>query len=351
MSTILFSLVSRAAKTHNIAVELNAFVGNEINVLCEAGNPKYRPVTWQSDSISPEVYTIKDNIATLYSKTTCASQSLDGYQSPFEATVLQKLKTPDKYVQQPTVQVGKSNMDEFGMGSHSTTSFFGRVHNTPPFSHLSAGGSSGGSAVAVASGMVDIALGTDTGGSVRLPAAYTGVVGFKPSYGAVSRFGLIPYANSLETVGILGKDVDEILQDEYKAYARQMQSNAQAMAQAFLNKGYDIVSGGTDNHLLLIDLRNKNISGKKAENTLVKADITINKNMVPFDDKSPFVTSGIRIGVPAITTRGLKENDMAQVVNWLDNVLASPDDETVIARVRGEVNEYMKGFALYPEMG
>lgn len=143
----------------------------------------------------------------------------------------------------------------------------------------------------------------------------------------------------------------EILQDEYKAYARQMQSNAQAMAEAFLEKGYDIISGGTDNHLLLIDLRNKNISGKKAENTLVKADITLNKNMVPFDDKSPFVTSGIRVGVPAITTRGMKESDMKLVVNWLDKVLMSPDDEQVIAAVKGEVNEYMNGFSLYPEMG
>jgi glycine hydroxymethyltransferase len=143
----------------------------------------------------------------------------------------------------------------------------------------------------------------------------------------------------------------EILQDEYKAYARQMQTNAQAMAEAFLEKGYDIISGGTDNHLLLIDLRNKNISGKKAENTLVKADITLNKNMVPFDDKSPFITSGIRVGVPAITTRGMKEADMKQIVNWLDRVLVSPDDEAVIATVKGEVNEYMNAFSLYPEMG
>ncbi len=143
----------------------------------------------------------------------------------------------------------------------------------------------------------------------------------------------------------------EILQDEYKQYARQMQSNAQAMAGALQEKGYDIISGGTDNHLLLIDLRNKNITGKKAENILVKADITLNKNMVPFDDKSPFITSGIRIGVPAITTRGLKEDDMKQVVGWLDRVIAAPDDEQVIAAVKGEVNEYMSGFALYPEMG
>lgn len=143
----------------------------------------------------------------------------------------------------------------------------------------------------------------------------------------------------------------EILQDEFKQYAAQMQKNAQAAAEAFMQKGYNIVSGGTDNHLLLIDLRNKNISGKKAENTLVKADITLNKNMVPFDDKSPFVTSGIRVGVPAITTRGLVEKDMAQVVTWLDLVLSNPDNETLIAKVKGEVNEFMSGFSLYPEMG
>ncbi len=142
----------------------------------------------------------------------------------------------------------------------------------------------------------------------------------------------------------------EILQPEFAAYTRQVVANAQTMAQAFTDKGYNIISGGTDNHLMLIDLRNKNISGKKAENTLVKADITLNKNMVPYDDKSPFVTSGIRIGVPAITTRGLRQGDMQQVVNWLDRVLLSPDDEAVIATVKGEVNEFMKAFPLYPEM-
>ncbi len=142
----------------------------------------------------------------------------------------------------------------------------------------------------------------------------------------------------------------EILQPEFAAYTRQVVANAQTMAQAFADKGYNIISGGTDNHLMLIDLRNKNISGKKAENTLVKADITLNKNMVPYDDKSPFITSGIRIGVPAITTRGLRQGDMQQVVNWLDRVLVSPDDEAVIATVKGEVNEFMKAFPLYPEM-
>ncbi len=141
----------------------------------------------------------------------------------------------------------------------------------------------------------------------------------------------------------------EILQDEFLTYGKQVIANGKAMTEAFLAKGYDIVSGGTDNHLLLIDLRNKGISGKKAENTLVKADITLNKNMVPFDDKSPFITSGIRVGVPAVTTRGLKEAHMSQIVNWLDAVLMAPDSEETIARVRGEVNEFMGAFPLYPE--
>jgi len=142
----------------------------------------------------------------------------------------------------------------------------------------------------------------------------------------------------------------EILHEDFRTYGKQIIANAQAMAAAFTNKGYDIVSGGTDNHLMLIDLRNKNISGKKAENILVKADITINKNMVPFDDKSPFVTSGIRIGVSAMTTRGLKEAHMPQIVNWLDRVLMAPDDETVANTIKGEVNEFMTGFKMYPEL-
>ena len=142
----------------------------------------------------------------------------------------------------------------------------------------------------------------------------------------------------------------EILQPEFKVYTQQVINNAQAAAKALLGKGYNIVSGGTDNHLLLVDLRNKGISGKKAENTLVHADITINKNMVPFDDKSPFVTSGIRIGVPAVTTRGLKEEHMPQVVDWLDRVLMNPDSENVIHAVRGEVNSFMQQFPLYPEL-
>lgn len=143
----------------------------------------------------------------------------------------------------------------------------------------------------------------------------------------------------------------EILQEDFTAYAQQIVKNAQAMAKAFVEKGYQIVSGGTDNHLMLIDLRNKNISGKKAEQTLVKASITVNKNMVPFDDKSAFVTSGIRVGVPAITTRGMKEGHMAQVVEWIDRLLMDADNEGLIASVRNEVNAYMKQFPLYPELG
>ncbi|SEK48473.1 glycine hydroxymethyltransferase [Chitinophaga rupis] len=142
----------------------------------------------------------------------------------------------------------------------------------------------------------------------------------------------------------------EILTDEYDVYARQILKNAQAMAKAFVDKGYQIISGGTDNHLLLIDLRNKNISGKKAEQTLVKADITVNKNMVPFDDKSAFVTSGIRVGVPAITTRGMKEEHMPQVVQWMDELLMDADNEALITKIRKEVNGFMGQFPLYPEL-
>jgi len=143
----------------------------------------------------------------------------------------------------------------------------------------------------------------------------------------------------------------EILSDEFLVYQQQVQKNAQAMAKEFVNKGYHIISGGTDNHLMLIDLRNKNISGKKAEQALVQADITANKNMVPFDDKSAFVTSGIRFGVPAITTRGMKEEHMPFVVDAIDKVLMNADDAAVIGAVRKDVNAFMEQFILYPEMG
>jgi len=143
----------------------------------------------------------------------------------------------------------------------------------------------------------------------------------------------------------------EILSDGFTSYAKQIISNAQTMAKSFLDKGYNIVSGGTDNHLLLIDLRNKNISGKKAEIALGKAEITVNKNMVPFDDKSAFITSGIRVGVPAVTSRGMKETHMATVVDMIDKALVNAEKEEVLTALRGDVNAFMKQFPLYPELG
>lgn len=142
----------------------------------------------------------------------------------------------------------------------------------------------------------------------------------------------------------------EILSDDFTQYARQIQLNARAMAKAFNSRGYDLISNGTDNHLMLIDLRNKNITGKKAQETLDRAAITLNKNAVPFDDKSPFVTSGVRVGVPAITTRGLKENDMETVVGFVDKVLMNLDNEQIIQSVKNDVKEFMKQFPLYPEL-
>ncbi len=142
----------------------------------------------------------------------------------------------------------------------------------------------------------------------------------------------------------------EILTDEFLIYQQQVQKNAQAMAQAFTNRGYQIISGGTDNHLMLIDLRNKNISGKKAEQVLGHADITANKNMVPYDDKSAFVTSGIRFGVAAITTRGMVESHMEFVVNAIDTTLMNADDENKLKEIKKQVNEFMSQFVLYPEM-
>lgn len=143
----------------------------------------------------------------------------------------------------------------------------------------------------------------------------------------------------------------ELLDNEFTTYAKQVQLNAQAMAKAFVSRSYHIISGGTDNHLMLIDLRNKNLTGKKAQETLDKAHITLNKNAVPFDDKSPFVTSGIRIGVPAITTRGMKEEHMETVVELIDRVLMNIDDENTINKVSQSVKELMQQFPLYPELG
>ncbi|WP_017260272.1 serine hydroxymethyltransferase [Pedobacter arcticus] len=139
----------------------------------------------------------------------------------------------------------------------------------------------------------------------------------------------------------------EALSDDYKTYIEQVKKNANAMANAMVAKGYKIISGGTDNHLMLIDLTNKDITGKLAEQALGKADITVNKNMVPFDKKSPFVTSGIRLGTAAITTRGLKEKEMEEIVELIDSVIINHQDETFLSGVRKKVNEMMKNYPLY----
>ncbi len=139
----------------------------------------------------------------------------------------------------------------------------------------------------------------------------------------------------------------EALTPAYKTYIAQVKTNASVMADEFVRRGYKVISGGTDNHLMLIDLRSKNITGKLAEAVLGKAEITVNKNMVPFDDKSPMVTSGMRIGTAAVTTRGMKERDMLQVVDWIDRLITEPENEKLIASVRGEVKKFAGGFPLF----
>ena len=139
----------------------------------------------------------------------------------------------------------------------------------------------------------------------------------------------------------------EALDPEFKVYTKQVIKNAAVMAQCFIDKGYKVVSGGTSNHCMLLDLRSKGITGKQAENTLVLADITVNKNMVPFDDKSPFVTSGMRVGTPAITTRGIKEDTIPQIVDLIDEVLMNIDNEEIVSNVRKKVNELMSNYPLF----
>ena len=148
---------------------------------------------------------------------------------------------------------------------------------------------------------------------------------------------------------IAGKAVAfaEAIDDKFEVYAKQVVANAQALAKAMIANGFDIVSGGTDNHLMLVDLRNKNVNGKETEKALVKADITCNKNMVPFDDKSAFTTSGIRLGTAAITTRGLKENDMEVIAGLINDVVMNLKDESVISGVRQKVNELMNSKPLF----
>jgi aspartyl-tRNA(Asn)/glutamyl-tRNA(Gln) amidotransferase subunit A len=162
--------------------------------------------------IDGQIIAIKDNIWTTRFPTTCASAILQGFQSPLDANVVNALQQGGALV------IGKTNMDEFGMGSHSTNSYNGAVrNNVVQGAPRSAGGSSGGSAMAVLYELCRVALGTDTGGSVRLPAAYTGLIGFKPSYGRLSRYGVVPYANSLDTVGIIGRDCEDI----YRTFCEQ----------------------------------------------------------------------------------------------------------------------------------
>lgn len=139
----------------------------------------------------------------------------------------------------------------------------------------------------------------------------------------------------------------EALSDGFMEYALQVKKNAQAMAQELVKKDYHIISGGTDNHLMLIDLRNKNITGKLAEAALGEAEITVNKNMVPFDERSPFVTSGIRIGSSAITTRGLVEDDMTQIVDWIDQVITDPENATLLSGIKADVSKKMSAYPLF----
>lgn len=196
------------------------------------------------------------------------------------------------------------------------------------------------------------------GGVIIVGKDFENPWGLKTPKGVVKTMGQL--LNSAVFPGIQGGPLEhviaakavsffEALQPSYKEYQTQVLKNAQALAKAFASRGYKMISGGTDNHLLLIDLRSKfpELSGKKAENTLVLADITVNKNMVPFDSRTPFTTSGIRVGAPAITTRGLKEAEMELIVGMIDRVLSDPDNEAMIATVRSEVNALMAKYPLF----
>jgi glycine hydroxymethyltransferase len=197
------------------------------------------------------------------------------------------------------------------------------------------------------------------GGVIMIGKDFENPMGLKTPKGNIRAFssvldsGVFPgtQGGPLEHV-IAAKAVafGEALTDHYFEYIVQVSKNAHAMAEAFVAKDYHLISGGTDNHCMLIDLRNKGITGKDAENALIKADITVNKNMVPFDTQSPFVTSGIRVGTPAITTRGLVEADMERVVNYIDQVLMNPEDDKLHKTIQNEINEWMGGYSLYPKV-
>ena len=194
------------------------------------------------------------------------------------------------------------------------------------------------------------------GGIIMMGKDFDNPIGLKTPKGEIRKMsslldsGVFPgtQGGPLEHV-IAAKAIafQEALSEEYMTYVVQVKKNAEALAQAFTDKGYKIISGGTDNHLMLIDLRSKNLTGKLAENTLIKADITINKNMVPFDDKSPFVTSGMRLGTAAVTTRGMKESDMEKIADLIDQVLSQAEDDGAISNIKQEVNSWMKEFPLY----
>ena len=194
------------------------------------------------------------------------------------------------------------------------------------------------------------------GGMIMVPKDFENPWGFTTPKGKVRMVSSL--LNSSVFPGMQGGPLEhviaakavafgEALSDDFFEYTLQTKKNAAAMAAAFIAKDYDVVSGGTDNHCMLIDLRSKNITGKDAENALVKAHITVNKNMVPFDDQSPFITSGIRIGTPAITTRGLNEAHMVQIVEFIDNVILNFEDEKVLAEIADQVNEMMADFPIF----
>ena len=194
------------------------------------------------------------------------------------------------------------------------------------------------------------------GGLIMLPKDFENPWGLTTPKGKVRMMSAL--LNSAVFPGMQGGPLEHIiaakaiafgeaLTDEYFEYILRVKRNATAMARAFVSKGYEVVSGGTDNHCMLIDLRSKNVTGKDAENALVKAHITVNKNMVPFDNQSPFVTSGIRVGTPAITTRGLKENHMVQIVDLIDEVIMNFDNDEVIDSVAEKVVKMMEGFPIF----
>ena len=194
------------------------------------------------------------------------------------------------------------------------------------------------------------------GGMIMLGKDYENPYGHKTPKGETKMMSAVLDASvfpgiqggPLEHV-IAGKAVayGEALDKKFEIYAKQVIANAKALAKAMIDRGYNIVSGGTDNHLMLIDLRNKGVNGKETEKALVKADITCNKNMVPYDDKSPFITSGIRLGTAAITTRGLKEAEMEIIADLINEVIINIDNEQVLSAVRSKVNDLMKDRALF----